>query len=65
MLDLDSRGLHPYSGIRLAFAPGPGKALLVAILGDGRLEVWRTKLDSHTFEQAWGTRARGLGKKGT
>lgn len=45
-----------YRSIRIAFAPGPSKALLVAILNVGRLEVWRTKLGSHMFEQAWGVR---------
>ena len=43
--------------ICLAFAPGLSNTLFVASLSDGgpgRLEVWCTKLASHTFEKAWG-----------
>lgn len=38
--------------IRLAFTPGPGEVLLIAILCEDRLEVLRTESGSRTFEQA-------------
>lgn len=49
-------GWRKWAGLaHLAFVPGSSNTLFVAsILDKGRLEVWCTKLASHTFEKAWG-----------